>query len=131
MDLDTLENGQLISVYLATKVKRKELERELAEKLAPYKQLMENIETKLLERMLKEESQNITAATGGTAYISTTYTAPIRDREAFLNFLIEKRAWELLDLKANAPAVRQFIQDEDAVPAGVELKPRVRVNIRK
>lgn len=130
MKLEELGNGQLIKAYLEARKKKKLIEAEAKKKTAPYTDLMERIENVMLERMQESNTQNVTAKGGGLAYISETYTAPIRDKSAFLDFLIEQDAWELLDLKANAPAVREFMQERGIAPNGVELKPRIKVNFR-
>lgn len=129
--ITSLSDGQLIQAYLKAKEAKQAIERKMKERMAPYNEAMYKIENELLSRMLENEAQNISGKDGGTAYISTTYSASIRDRSAFLDFLISNSAFELLDLKANAPSVREYIEETGEPPAGVELKQRTKVNIRR
>ena len=132
MDFESLPEGTLIELYLKLRDKHRQIKKEHEKQLAPVVSAMLNIETELHRRM-QEAQVNSLKLKGkpGTAYISTTHTAPIRDRSAFLDFVIEKKAWELLDLKANANAVLTYIEEKGETPSGVELKVREKVNIRK
>lgn len=71
---------------------------------------LERLEGLLLQALNAAGAKHI-ATPFGTAYVSTKASATIADRGAFLDFLKSSNRWELADLRANAPAVTEFIKE--------------------
>jgi hypothetical protein len=66
----------------------------------------------------------------GTAYFSSKKTATIADKAAFRRFVIGGELFDLLDWKANAIAVENFVKENKELPAGVNftVEQTLRVN---
>jgi len=67
----------------------------------------------------------------GTAYLTTKKTATIADPAAFRAYVLENERYDLVDWKANAPAVNDHIDTETVPPPGVNYSTRVTVGVRR
>ena len=67
----------------------------------------------------------------GTAYKTTRRSATIADGELFRNFVVANGAFDLLDWKANANAVDDFIKTNKALPPGVNYNTAVVIGVRR
>lgn len=67
----------------------------------------------------------------GSCYLSTRYTATVADPDAFINYVIANKKFELLERRANATAVRDFVETHGNLPAGVNLNGLVSVGVRR
>lgn len=57
----------------------------------------------------------------GTVTSSTRYTAPLEDADEFMRHVIGTESWDLLDRRANATAVRAFVEVNGHLPPGAKL----------
>ena len=67
----------------------------------------------------------------GTCYSTTRYSASLADPQAFMNYVIENSKWDLIDRKANAPAVRDFVAEFGGLPPGANLSALKTVGVRR
>jgi hypothetical protein len=67
----------------------------------------------------------------GTAYTTTRYTASLADPKAFMDFVIENKQFDLMDRKANAPAVRDYCAEKGSLPPGVNLSSISTIGVRR
>ncbi len=96
-------------------------------------------EVRALQNMLQTEILNSLQAAGvdsvstkhGTAYKTTKSSATIEDKSAFTRHVIATEAWDLVDWRANAPAVVDFIDENKHEPPGVKFSTFVTANIRR
>jgi hypothetical protein len=122
--------GELIELYLTTRDAKQALERKQREHLKKYNATMKKIEGKLMS-MLQERGLQSLSSDIGTAYLSTKRSAPISDSEAFRNYVIENRAWDMVDWHANVVAVSDFIAEHEVLPPGVEFKSIVSLGVMR
>jgi hypothetical protein len=122
--------GELIQLYLETRDAKEQLEQAHKKHLRQYSAVMNKIEGKLMAHLQEHGVQSISSKQA-TAYLSHKRSASIRDAVAFQNYVIENRAWDMLDWKANVTAVGDFITEHQIEPPGVELKSAVRLNIAR
>jgi hypothetical protein len=122
--------GELIAIYLETRDAKTKLERQQKEHLKQYTSVMARIEGKMMEHLQTRGLQSASSETG-TAYLSHTRSAPIHDTIAFKAFIIEQRAWDMIDWKANVTAVGDFLQENDVLPPGVNYKSIVTLRVQK
>jgi hypothetical protein len=61
----------------------------------------------------------------GTVHKKSLKTFPLEDASAFLGFIIENRAWEMLDLKCNSTAAQEFLEEYGELPPGVKMSVHV------
>jgi hypothetical protein len=80
------------------------------------------------------ESNNITdnlKSKSGTCYLSTRWTASLADPQAFMDFVVRSGKFELLDRRANVTAVKDFVKETNALPAGCNLNAIQTVGVRR
>lgn len=85
---------------------------------------------RLMEVLKKTGSESIKTKQG-TVYISTRYTASLADADAFMKYVVENAAFDLLDRRANATAVKDFVAEKKALPPGCNLNSLVTVGVRR
>lgn len=66
----------------------------------------------------------------GTAYLSTRWTASLADPDAFMNYVINSKRFELLDRRANAAAVKDHVTEQGRLPTGCNLNAIQTVGVR-
>lgn len=64
-------------------------------------------------------------------YIYRRYSAPIQDKQAFMDYVKQNNKWDLLDVRANATAVREFAEANNALPTGCSLNTLSQLGVRK
>jgi hypothetical protein len=122
--------GELIDLYLETRDAKTALEKQQKEHLRQYTDVMQKIEGHLMAHLQEQHAQSLSSEVG-TAYLRHTRSAPIHDAVAFKNYVIENRAWEMLDWKANVTAVGDFITENEIPPPGVNLKSAVMLGVMR
>lgn len=67
----------------------------------------------------------------GTCYTSTKHTASLADADAFMNYVIDNKAFDLLDRRANVTAVKDFVDEHKCLPPGCNLSAIQTVGVRR
>ena len=101
--------------------------------LEPHKKRMEEIQNLLLN-LLNEQKSKSMATDHGTAYISTIMTPKIMDRDEYIHFIWDHYgAWaDLLQIREpQKEALRDYMEQENEPPPGVEVSYFNRLNIRR
>lgn len=127
---DTLTSGQLIAMYVKLRDRIKATEQKHKDELAPAKALLEQMSTRLLDALNKDQTDSI-AGNAGTAYRTERASASIADGQAFRDHVIANELWDLLDWKANPTAVKDYIAEYSAPPPGVNLNIAYTVGVRR
>lgn len=104
-------------------------EAELKAQLAPMKQLMTDIENWFALRAAEEGLMDVRTPVG-LVYWSTHHSAKVADPGLFMGSVIEKQAWDLLDVRANKTAVKSYIEGHGTPPPGVDFSSRKVFNLR-
>lgn len=92
--------------------------------------LQESVESKLLDFLRTNNLVNVKTA-AGTVHTTTRYTASLQDADTFMKFVISTGKFELLDRRANATAVRDFVETEKTLPPGCNLSALTSLGFRK
>lgn len=110
----------------------KEADRVHAEKLAPAKEYMDKLEAAMLDK-LQTTGQDSAKTKAGTIYRSTRKSATIADGAAFREFVINDQEFDLVDWRANANAVAEWIDNtgNGQSPPGVNYSTMVTVGVRR
>ena len=108
----------------------KEADRKHKEKMAPFREKLEEYENKLLAELNKLNVQKFGGA-HGTVFKSSRSSATIADGSVFREYVINNELWDLVDLRANATAVAQHIEENHVPPPGVNFATVVTVNVRR
>jgi hypothetical protein len=67
----------------------------------------------------------------GTCIASTRYTASLADPEAFMNYVKQTQNWGLMDRRANATGVQEFVKANGTLPPGCNLNAMKTVGVRR
>ena len=121
---------ELVSQYVRLRDKIKEADDAHKAKLKDAKDHLESLNNTLLERLNQVGGESVKTSSG-TVYRTTRRTASIADGEAFRQFVINNEAFDLVDWKANALAVDDFIKEEKAPPPGVNFTTAFTVGVRR
>jgi thymidine phosphorylase len=119
-----------IGQYVAMRDALKKMdERHVAER-APLLEVQSLLAGWLLQ-FLKDNASEAVKTKHGTVYATTKFTASIADPEAFMQHVIETEQFDLLDRRANATAVKDYVASHKQLPPGCNLNSHVSVGVRR
>lgn len=121
---------ELVGQYIKLRDKLKEADDAHKAKTKGARDHLERLNGKLLER-LNEVGGDSVKTGHGTVYRSTKRSATIADGDTFRGFVIQNEAFDLVDWKANANAVDDFIKNEGTPPPGVNFSTTFQVGVRR
>lgn len=108
----------------------KQIEERHKLELAPYKSLLEELNTTLCSELQRIGAENVSTA-AGTAYVSAKKAASLADKSAFWSYVVATGQWDLLDYKANVTAVEEHINQNSVPPPGVNWSTRHVAGVRR
>lgn len=121
---------ELIADFINLRNKIDEIKAAQAKHLDPFIKDKEQLAGVLLEHM---DATGITSAKTamGTVYIRTTPYASLGDPDAFIEFIAETGAFELMDRRANATACLEYAEENGGLPPGVKINVQRTAGVRK
>lgn len=127
----TIDITRCIELYIKTRNTIKELDDAHKAKMAPYREALEKMNGVLLSHLNTIKSDSSSVRGVGTVYKTTNKSASIADPASFRRFVIGGEHWDLIDFKANAPAVEAFVKEHKSLPPGVNFTQVDVVGVRK
>ncbi len=126
----TLQIKDAVSAYMKLRAQKDALETQIESKVKEIKGKMDKLEAWLKVQM---DAQGLTSvkSDAGTAFLTTTDYATVESWDATLQFIREHDAYDLLNKAVNKTAVRAYIEQNKAVPPGVNYGTRLEVSVRK
>ena len=118
-----------VGQYIQIRNKLKEIDKEYDDKRKPLVELQNILSGWMQEFLTKSNAESVRTA-HGTCYQSTRYTASLADPEAFMNFVIANKQFDLIDRKANATACRDYAEEHKTLPPGVNMSAVKTVGVR-
>lgn len=122
----------VLAAYLRT---RDEEIAELDRKIKALKAIQEKREeylTAQLLRLQKEQGTDTYKKTGlGTLFFTTKTSVKVSDREAFHTWVVENHKTDFLTAAVSKDSVLHMLEEEKALPPGVEYKTFKELSIRK
>lgn len=120
----------VIATYMKLRDQKAAIEGEVKEKVAAIKIKMEKLESWIKE---KADAEGVTSfkTKHGTAFLTTTDYANVADWDAVLTFIQENEAYDMLEKRVSKTAVRGYIDQQKAVPPGINYGTKLEVNVRK
>ena len=121
---------QVIEAYLKYRNKKEALEAEIKDQVKELKDKMAKLEAWI---KTKADAEGVTSfkTAHGTAFVTTNDYANVADWDAVLAFIKENDAYDMLEKRVSKNAVRGYIDQQKAVPSGVNYGTRIDVNVRK
>lgn len=100
------------------------------ERRKPLLEVQQSLAGILQEALTNSKATSI-ATEAGTCYESTRYSTSLADPDMFMKWVVEKQAFDMLDRKANATAVKEYTKEHGALPPGVNLTAIKTVGVRR
>lgn len=121
---------QLIDKYIKIRDKKAEVAKVQKAELAKFDNALLALERIFLTHMQATGAKSV-ATNHGTAYQKTQTSCTIADKDAFLGFVKQGDNWAFADLRANAPAVKAYLEANEELPPGVNFVSRLTVNVQR
>lgn len=121
---------ELVAQYVKLRDRIKEADDAHKKKTAGARELLDRLNGKMLER-LNDLGGDSVKTSSGTVYRTTKKSASIADGDLFRGWVIENGAYDVVDWKANANAVEDFIKAEGSPPPGVNYSQTYLVGVRR
>ncbi len=128
MDTITDDMETTIQKFIDTRDAIKIMEDKHKEDMKKYRARMDKLSGDIQEFLDKNNLENVKTK-AGTCYLSTRRTASLADPEAFMNYVIEHEAFDLMDRRANSTAVQDFVKKHKALPPGCNLNSVTTVGV--
>ena len=125
---DTID--ALVEQMVKTRDRLKEADDAHKEKTKVARDYKERLEAALLAKLNEVGGESVKTA-HGTVYRTTRRSATIADGGTFREYVITEGAFDLVDWKANANAVDDFIKNEGTPPPGVNYTTAYTVGVRR
>lgn len=121
---------ELVAQYIKLRDKIKEADEAHKKKTELARTYLDKLNGKLLER-LNEVGGDSVKTPHGTAYRTARRSATIADGDVFRKYVIDNQMFDLVDWRANAGAVDDFINDNGSQPPGVNYSVAYTVGVRR
>jgi hypothetical protein len=121
---------ELVEQFVKLRDRLKEADDEHKKKTKDAREYLDKLNGKLLERLNEIGGESVKTA-AGTVYRTTRRSATIADGDTFRQFVISTEGFDLVDWKANANAVDDFIKSEGTPPPGVNFTTAFTVGVRR
>lgn len=120
-----------VSQYIAVRDRIKAVRERHEAELKPLLEVQELLGG-WLDRFMETSGASGIKTSEGTCYRSVRHTASLADPAAFMDFVIKNRMFELLDRRANATAVKDYVaMNGGQLPPGVNLSAIRTVGVRR
>lgn len=121
---------ELVEQFVKLRDKLKEADDAHKERTKMARAHLEVLNGKLLEKLNTTGGESVKTKFG-TAYRTTRRSATIADGDLFRGYVINNSAFDLVDWKANANAVDDFIKNAGSPPPGVNFTTAFTVGVRR
>ena len=124
---------QLIELYVRARDALKESDERHKKRTAEARQWLEDQNVLIVGRLQELGVDNVKTP-HGTAYRTSKKSATVADGAAFWQFVIEHledKTRDLIDVRANAPAVAKWIKAHEAPPPGVNYTETIVAGVRR
>ena len=128
--LTGLNMDDLVGRYIQIRDRIKGEEDAFKAKMAQVREIKDMLEVELLLRLNSIGGDSVKTA-HGTAYRTSRRSASLADGAAFREFVVAQNAFDLVDWRANAPAVDDFIKSQGAPPPGVNFSVSYTAGVRR
>lgn len=119
-----------VEQYIRLQDKKTEIKERHKEELKPVNDAEGMLEAYFMQQMQQMGVSSIKCG-HGTVFQKNDNSATIADGEAFRAYIMHFGAWELADLRANKVAVREFLDEKQILPPGVNYSTRIGVGYRR
>jgi hypothetical protein len=127
---DIARADELAALMLHVRTKLDLLEERYEKERAPWVQKKKLLDGAALE-FLKATGQESAKTANGTIHVVTKHTASLADGEAFMEFVMARGLFELLERRASSTACREYAEENGELPPGVKINTFETAQVRK
>lgn len=120
----------IVAAYVRLRDQKAELKAQQAEAMKPYDEALAKLEAEALQ-ILSDTGVESMKTSAGTVYKSVATSATVQDKSAFMDYIREHQAFDLLDVRANKTAVQDFVTENQDTPPGVVIRREMKVGFRR
>ncbi|CAB4124787.1 hypothetical protein UFOVP55_28 [uncultured Caudovirales phage] len=120
---------ELVDQYVTLRNKLKDSDEGHKKKTRNARDYLEALNNKLLERLNDVGGESVKTK-HGTVYRSTKRSATIADGDVFRTFITSNSLFDLVDWRANALAIEDYINENEAPPPGINFSTHYQVGVR-
>ena len=120
----------IVTAYVRLRDQKAELKAQQAEAMKPYDEALAKLEAEALQ-ILSDTGVESMKTSAGTVYKSVATSATVQDKSAFMDYIREHLAFDLLDVRANKTAVQDFVTENQDTPPGVVIRREMKVGFRR
>lgn len=125
-----LNEAQLTGEYIALRDAIKDVKSRHADELAPFTDRMTKIESTMLARLSAAGVKSLNT-TNGTAYQEIKQQFSVEDGDAWFAWVAANNRMDMLTKSARQDAIREFVDERQAVPPGIKVHQETVVRFRK
>ena len=122
---------EMVRSYVRLRDHKKAANDEFKKSMTRVNEGMAKVEALLLKHFQDTGATSFACKGTGTAYIKTQESATVKDRDAFLKFILDNQLFDALDARANRPFVKQFMDERGQEVPGVKWSAIQQVGIRR
>jgi hypothetical protein len=130
MNLKSDTMGELVEKFVTLRDKLREADDRHKQRTSGARETLTALEVEMLDR-LNQADGNSFASPAGTVYRTSRKSATIMDSDIFRSFVIDNKAWDLVDIRANGPATAAYLDEHGAIPPGVNYTVHYTVGVRR
>jgi len=119
-----------VDQYVQIRDKIRDMEKAHDEAIKPYKDVLEQLGSVLLDHLTTTGLESARTASG-TVYRSERVSASIQDVSAFWGYVEGTQSWDLIDKRANKTAVTDYVKNNGTPPPGVNYNVSHVVGVRR
>jgi hypothetical protein len=120
-----------IAQFIKLRDKIAEIKKKHEEELKPFTTALLTLNTTLLNLLNENGGDSVSVRGVGTVYRTTKRSASIADGSEFRRFVIGGELWELVDWRANAAQISEYIEKEKTMPPGINMSSVVTIGVRR
>lgn len=130
--MSVVNMDKVVEAYISTRDEIDRLEKELAEKIKPLKEVQEKREAWMLNQLNQSGAQNMKTL-HGTAYVNLKESVTVADWDAVKSWVIEGERWEYLEHRISKQSVLEYMGEKRTVPPppGVSYQSIRTVSVRR
>lgn len=121
---------ELVKKYIQLRDRKAALEKECKEKVGPINEALARCEKIFLAKMNEEGLESLPTKEG-VPYKTTKTSATVADPAAYRQWVIDNQQWAGLDVKANKTFVKEYKEENQDLPPGINWYEEVAVNVRR
>jgi hypothetical protein len=122
--------AERVEQFIKCREKRRALKKAFTDEDKPLAEMESLLSASIQKRLTELGAENVRTS-HGTCFLTHRTTASLADPDAFMQYVIQNGMFELLDRKANATAVKDYVKKNGQLPPGANLSTIQTIGVHK